>query len=63
MSLSNMYGIIAVNPRRHKHVKYKDVDKLINWLISPKGQKLIDEFRVKGKRLFHPVVLGSANGF
>jgi tungstate transport system substrate-binding protein len=52
--LLNPYGVIAVNPKRHPHVKYDLAMKYVTFLTSPEGQKLIGSFRVKGKKLFHP---------
>jgi len=52
--LFNPYGIIAVNPERHPHTNYAGAYKLINWLISKKGQRMIGEFRVRDEQLFIP---------
>lgn len=53
--LFNQYGVMAVNPQRHKHVKYKDAMEFINWLISMEGQHTIASFKDKhGNRLFIP---------
>lgn len=52
--LLNPYGVIAVNPKRHPHVKYDLAMKYVTFLTSPEGQRLIGSFRVKGKKLFHP---------
>ncbi len=52
--LLNPYGVIAVNPKRHPHVRYDLAMKYVTFLTSPEGQKLIGSFRVKGKKLFHP---------
>ena len=51
--LYNPYGVIAVNPFRHNHVKYELSMLLIAWLTSPDGQQMIDKFRVNGKKLFN----------
>ncbi|MFH1008075.1 MAG: substrate-binding domain-containing protein [Candidatus Latescibacterota bacterium] len=53
-SLFNPYGIIAVNPDRHPHVRYVLAMALIGWMTSPEGQKIIGEFAVGNERLFHP---------
>ncbi len=54
-TLFNQYGVMAVNPERHPHVKYAEVMKFINFLVSEKGQKAIADFRdSRGNRLFHP---------
>jgi tungstate transport system substrate-binding protein len=52
--LFNQYGVIAVNPVKHPHVNMRGSGALINWLISPHGQKLIANYRVQGQQLFFP---------
>lgn len=53
--LFNQYGVMAVNPERHKHVKYKEAMEFINWLISKGGQHAIASFRDKhGNQMFIP---------
>ena len=52
--LHNPYGIIAVNPHRHPHVKYVEAMALIGWMTSPQGQRIIGEFEKNGQVLFHP---------
>jgi tungstate transport system substrate-binding protein len=53
--LFNQYGVMAVNPEKHKQVKYKEAMIFINWLISPEGQKAIGDFKDKnGNKLFVP---------
>lgn len=53
--LFNQYGVMAVNPQRHKHVKYKEAMSFINWIISKEGQQAIASFRDKhGNQLFIP---------
>jgi tungstate transport system substrate-binding protein len=53
--LFNQYGVMAVNPQKHKHVKYKEAMELINWLISNEGQYAIASFKDKhGNQLFIP---------
>ena len=58
--LLNPYGVIAVNPRRHAHVKYDLAMKYVTFLTSPEGQEIIGRFRVKGKKLFHPAAGSNA---
>ncbi len=55
--LYNPYGIIAVNPARHRHAKYLSAMAFIGWVTSAEGQKIIDGFRKNGKRLFHPMAV------
>lgn len=53
--LFNQYGVMAVNPQRHRHIKYKETMKFINWLISEEGQQAIESFKDKhGNQLFIP---------
>ena len=54
--LYNPYGIIAVNPARHPHVKYVQAMALIGWVTSPEGQRIIGGYKRFGKILFHPLV-------
>ena len=53
--LFNQYGVMAVNPEKHKQVKFKEAKLFIDWLISPEGQKAIGNFKdKKGNQLFTP---------
>jgi len=53
--LFNQYGVMAVNPEKQKHVKYKEAMEFINWLISKEGQEAIGSFKDKlGNQLFIP---------
>ncbi len=53
--LFNQYGVMAVNPEKHKHVKYAEAMQFVNWVISPEGQKAIGSFKDKnGNALFIP---------
>jgi tungstate transport system substrate-binding protein len=51
-NLWNPYGIIAVNPKKHAHVKYDLAMKLIDFVTGPEGQSLIAGFKVDGLPLF-----------
>ena len=54
-ALFNQYGVMAVNPQKHAHVKYKEAKEFINWLISKEGQEVISSFKDKyGNQLFYP---------
>jgi len=53
-SLENPYGAIVVDPVRHPHVKAKQAQQFVDWLVSAQGQAAIDGFRVDGERLFFP---------
>ena len=52
--LDNPYGVIPVNPDKHPHVKYRQAKQFAEWLVSPKGQLLISNYRLNGKRLYYP---------
>ena len=53
--LYNQYGVMAVNPEKHKHVKYNEAMQFINWIISKEGQAAIASFKDKyGNQLFIP---------
>jgi tungstate transport system substrate-binding protein len=54
-ALFNQYGVMAVNPKKYKHVKYDDAMKFVNWIVSPEGQQAIASFKDKlGNQLFYP---------
>jgi tungstate transport system substrate-binding protein len=38
---------MAVNPEKHKHVKYAEAMQFVNWSISPEGQKAIGSFKTR----------------
>lgn len=50
----NPYGIIAVNPKKYPALNYDGAMDLINWIVSPEGQKAIADFKVNGEQLFFP---------
>jgi tungstate transport system substrate-binding protein len=52
--LFNQYGVILVNPAKHAHVKAKEGQAFIDWLISDQGQQAIADFRIEGQPLFFP---------
>lgn len=54
-TLFNQYGVMAVNPEKHKHVKYKEAMEFVNWIISKDGQAAVASFKDKnGNALFVP---------
>lgn len=53
-ALRNPYGVLAVNPEKHKQAKYDAAMKFIDWLTSPHGQQLIADFKIDGQQLFFP---------
>ncbi len=60
-TLANPYGIIPVNPQKHPHVKIELAEKFAKWITSTRGQKLIYDYRLVGKQLFHPDAVGIAS--
>jgi tungstate transport system substrate-binding protein len=52
--LFNPYGIILVNPAKHAHIKAREGQAFIDWLISDQGQQAIADFRIDGQPLFFP---------
>ena len=52
--LFNQYGVILVNPEKHKHVKKDMGQAFIDWIVSPEGQKAIAEYKIGGEQLFFP---------
>lgn len=52
--LHNSYGVIAVNPQRHPHVRWQQARRFIDWLLSEAGQAAIAAFRINGEQMFFP---------
>lgn len=52
--LFNQYGVILVNPEKHKHVKKDLGQTFIDWVISPDGQKAVADYKIGGEQLFFP---------
>jgi len=52
--LFNQYGVILVNPEKHKHVKKELGQAFIDWVISPDGQKAIADYKIGDEQLFFP---------
>jgi tungstate transport system substrate-binding protein len=50
--LFNPYGVMAVNQKRHPHVKHELALAFIDYLTSRTGQKIIAEYRKNGETLF-----------
>ncbi len=53
-ALFNQYGVILVNPAKHPHVRAQEGQAFIDWLIGPKGQKAIADFKIDGQQIFFP---------
>ena len=52
--LFNQYGVMAVSPAKHPHVKNAEAQKFVDWVISPAGQQEIAADKVGGGPLFFP---------
>lgn len=54
--LENVYAVIAVDPARVPTARYNEAMNFIAFLTSPRGQKLVGEFRGRASRpLFEPM--------
>ena len=54
--LENIYAVIAVNPARVPSARYDEAMAFVTFVTSPRGQKLIGDFRGKaGRTLFEPM--------
>lgn len=54
--LHNPYSAIAVNPKKHPHVRYEDAMKFIEFLTSDTARTIIANYRLEGEALFHPSI-------
>ena len=52
--LFNQYGVMLVNPDKHKHVKKELGQAFIDWLVSAEGQQAIAGYKIGGQQLFFP---------
>ena len=50
--LFNPYGVIAVNPKKHSHVKYDLTLAFINYVTGQTGQEIIAAYKVNGDPVF-----------
>jgi tungstate transport system substrate-binding protein len=53
-TLFNPYGVIPVNPEKYPHVRFDLADTFAQWLVSPRGQQVIGEYKLLDKQLFFP---------
>lgn len=53
-ALFNPYGIIPINPKKHPHVNFEWADRLAKWMVSPKAQALIANYKIQGQQAFFP---------
>jgi len=52
--LYNPYGIIPINPKKYPHVKFELADRFAKWLVSPKAQAIISNYKIEGQQAFFP---------
>ena len=52
--LFNPYGVMAVNPAKHPHVKHAQAQQFVDWITGAAGQAAIAAFRMGGQPLFFP---------
>jgi tungstate transport system substrate-binding protein len=52
--LFNQYGVMLVNPEKHKHVKKELGMAFVDWISSPEGQAAIAGYKIGGEQLFFP---------
>jgi len=53
-ALFNQYGVILVDPERHRNVKAEDGQAFIDWILDDEGQAAIASYRLGGQQLFFP---------
>ncbi|MEJ2725204.1 MAG: substrate-binding domain-containing protein [Deltaproteobacteria bacterium] len=59
-ALYNPYGVIPVNPKKYPYVNYKLAETFAKWLISPKAQAMIANYKIEGKQAFFPDAIPNA---
>jgi len=59
-ALYNPYGVIPVNPEKYPHVQYEWAETFANWLVSPKAQAMIANYKIEGKQAFFPDAIPDA---
>ncbi len=62
-SLSNPYGVMAVNPAVHENANYDLAMAYIGWITSPAAQDAISNYTMNGEQLFFPRALSEDPDF
>ncbi len=52
--LFNQYGVMAISPAKHPHVKAQEAQKFVDWIVSVAGQSTIAGYKIGGEQLFFP---------
>jgi tungstate transport system substrate-binding protein len=60
--LKNFYSVIAVNPDKFPHVKYREAMDFIAFVTSLEGQRIIADYKRNGVNLFYPDAMPSVMG-
>lgn len=50
--LFNQYSVILIPKEKHPHVKLEQAKTIAAWLVSEKGQKAINAFKINGEQAF-----------
>lgn len=53
-NLLNQYSVLTLDPKHCPKAKYDLALEYLNWMASPKAQKLIADFLLMGEQLFFP---------
>jgi len=59
--LYNPYHIIIVNPDKHPHTKIDLARKYVQFITGDKGQQIISDYLIDGKKAFNPGVIEDDN--
>lgn len=59
--LKNPYGVIVVNPNKNDQIRDDLANAYAEFLIAPKTQRMIRDFKIAGEQLFYPVHLSDQN--
>ena len=51
-ALHNQYSVIAVNPDLHQ-TNHDGAMAFLNWVVSQKGQVMINQYQLNGQQMFH----------
>ena len=52
--LFNQYGVMVVSQAKHPHVKAREAQQFVDWIVSPAGQAAVAGYRIGGEQLFFP---------
>jgi tungstate transport system substrate-binding protein len=52
--LYNPYGVIPISPKKYPKVKFAWAEQFAKWVVSPKAQAIIANYKIEGKQAFFP---------